>query len=433
MLKTSRSIAGLFVIVLVLLPLLTACGGGTPPAANEDAPAEDTATEEEAAADTEEATDPEEEATADDETAATKEAAITTYADIAYASYVDSYQTALELQEAINAFVAEPTAQTHESAKQAWLAAQEPYGQTEVYRFYGGPIDDEDGPEGLLNSWPLDEVYVDYVEGETDSGIINNPDEYPEITQELLVELNQVGSEESVSTGYHAIEFLLWGQDLSTDGSGDRPFTDYIAGDEGTAANQERRADYLVAATDLLLVHLDEMQQAWTPDVADNYRSEFLAMEPDTAIQNILTGMGVLSKSELAGERMFTAYDNQDQEDEHSCFSDNTHRDIITNAQGIRNVYEGTYAGLTPETTVEGTGLQAVVAAADADLNDQMLTLLEQSLENANQIYVPFDQAIVLPEERPVVLDAVTVLQDQGDTIAEIGSALGFSINTALP
>ena len=49
------------------------------------------------------------------------------------------------------------------------------YSPTEVFRFYGGPIDDDNGPEGLLNAWPLDEVFIDYVLGNPDAGIINDP------------------------------------------------------------------------------------------------------------------------------------------------------------------------------------------------------------------------------------------------------------------
>ncbi len=353
-----------------------------------------------------------------------------TYAEIVYASYVDSLTTAQTLRAALDAFIANPSEATHQAAKLAWLAAQEPYGQTEVYRFYGGPIDGEDGPEALLNSWPLDEAFIDYVEGAPNAGIINHSEQYPEITQELLVELNQVDSEESVTTGYHAIEFLLWGQDFNDDGPGDRPYTDYIKG--GTAANPERRAAYLLATADLLVQHLEELVAAWEPNQPDTYRAAFLALAPEEATRRILTGMGVLSKSELAGERIFTALDNQDQEDEHSCFSDNTHRDIITNAQGIRNVYLGSYTRLDGR-VIEGTGLQHVVALVDPELNDRVLALSEQVQTAVETIHVPFDQGIILTNTRPQILDTVYLLQDQGDAFAEIATALGVQINTALP
>jgi putative iron-regulated protein len=407
-------------IVLLVIAMLTACGGSPPAPSSEAAPPEAATAE----------TSNDEAATAD--LAALKTAALQTYADIVFAGYEDAYNLALELQTKINEFVENPSEETQQAAKEAWLAAREPYGQTEAFRFYGGPIDDEDGPEGILNAWPLDEAYVDYVEGDEVAGIINNTDEYPEINQELLVSLNEAGAEENISVGYHAIEFLLWGQDLYEDSAGQRSYTDYVTDGSGTAENQARRAQYLSLTADLLVSHLAELKDAWDPAGADNYRAEFLALEPDAALQYVLTGIGVLSKSELAGERIFTAYDNQDQEDEHSCFSDNTHRDIITNNQGIANVYRGSYT--RPDgSVVSGPSLAEVVEAANPELNQQMITLLDQSVAQVNAIHVPFDQAIVLADERPKVLEAVMSLQDQGDKVAEIAGVLGVTINTALP
>lgn len=136
-------------------------------------------------------------------------------------------------------------------------AAREPYGQTEVYRFYGGPIDDVNGPESLINAWPVDEVYIDYVEGAPASGIVNNVADYPEITKELLTSLNEVGAEENIATGYHPIEFLLWGQDLSADSAGQRAYTDYTSAD-----NADRRGVYLNAAAEMLVEHLGVLVDA---------------------------------------------------------------------------------------------------------------------------------------------------------------------------
>lgn len=356
-----------------------------------------------------------------------KQEALQTYADIVYASYEDSLMLAEALKIAINDFVAAPSEMTHQAAKDAWLAANEPYGQTEAYRFYGGPIDDTDGPEGLLNAWPLDEAYVDYVEGAPEAGIINNVEAYPTIDKGLLVSLNEVGAEENISTGYHAIEFLLWGQDQSAETNGQRAYTDYTE-----AANADRRSAYLQAAAELLVEHLNDLVEAWRPDLSGNYRETFLSAEPDESLTGVLTGIGVLAKSELAGERIFTAYDNQDQEDEHSCFSDNTHRDIITNFLGIENVYLGRYQRLDG-TLIEGTGLQAVVAAENSALNERMLVLLEQAGSQAEALPVPFDQAIIEPDSRDQVFTLVSSLLDLGDAVAEVGSSLGLSINTALP
>jgi putative iron-regulated protein len=140
------------------------------------------------------------------------------------------------------------------AAKQAWLDSRDPYLQTEVYRVYDGPIDTpDDGPEGLLNAWPLDEQYIDYVVGDDDAGIINGDDTIDAATLEGL---NEVGGEKNVATGYHAVEFLLWGQDLSETGPGERSYTDYVRDGSGTAANQDRRGTYLNVVGTMLVEHL---------------------------------------------------------------------------------------------------------------------------------------------------------------------------------
>ena len=249
-------------------------------------------------------------------------AAATTYADVAFASYDDVVTTATALQSAVDVFVAAPSEETLASAKQAWLDGRVAYGPTEVFRFYDGPIDDpEDGPEGRINAWPLDEAYLDYVVDDPTAGIINDVAGVPELTTDVLVAANEDGGETNISTGWHAIEFLLWGQDLSADGPGARPVTDYT-----TAADADRRGTYLTLLADLLVQDLTGVRDQWDP-ATGTYREAFLA-DPQQAVAHILRGMGALSAGELAGERIGVAYENKDQEDEHSCFSDNTTVDI---------------------------------------------------------------------------------------------------------
>ena len=355
------------------------------------------------------------------------------YANIVSASYEDAYNEAIELRIAINNFVDAPSASGFEAARRAWLDAREPYGQTETYRFANGPIDDEDGPEGALNAWPLDEGYVDYIEGAPTSGIINDTD--IALTAEILESLNEEGGEKNISIGYHAIEFLLWGQDdanTSLGTPGNRPYTDYVTDGTGTAENQSRRGEYLKICADLLVGHLELMVNEWKEGGA--YRTAFINQDDDESLINILTGMGVLSKSELAGERIFTALDNQDQEDEHSCFADNTHRDIITNFIGIQNIYNGTYTRVNGS-VVSGTGLYDIMEKADKDLNQELSELFASCNANVNAIPVPFDNALTMESpggSGPINL-TVTNLRLLGDKIAEAGAELELTINTALP
>jgi len=347
------------------------------------------------------------------------------YIAVVSANYADSLGTAETMHAEIEAFLAAPSEAGLQQAREAWLAAREVYGQTEVFRFYGGPIDAEpDNLEGRINSWPLDEVYIDYVDGDPDGGIINDTAKFPTIDRATLIARNAAGSEDDISTGWHAIEFLLWGQDLSADGPGDRLYTDFVDGADGTASNQGRRAQYLRVAGELLIEDLGTVAAAWQPG-APNVES-FTADDPKDALTKVLLGMGSLSGAELSGERMGVAYDTREQEDEHSCFSDNTHRDLYTNALGIENVYLGRFG------TVTGASLSQLVADLDPELDRTLKEQLAASVAAMAAIPEPFDSAIQAPDGDPArvaVADAIAALKAQTATIAEIAARLDITLN----
>ena len=351
---------------------------------------------------------------------ATVQQVVAHYADIVHAGYEDSYRRAVALQGALQTLTERPSAASLEAAKNAWKRARIPYGETEAFRFYGGPIDDADGPEGQLNAWPMDESYVDYVEGNPGAGIINDP-EAP-ITQEHLLALNEQGGEENVSLGYHAIEFLLWGQDLSADGPGARPASDYV--------NSPRRVQYLHTVASQLMDDLQSLVQEWAPRRNGNYRTSFLAQEPHEALRQILVGIGTLSRSELAGERMAVALESHDQEDEHSCFSDNTHVDIVRNAQGIQNVIEGRYVR-SNGTVLSGPGILALVQdGSKAELHLKM----RNAMAAVHTIQPPFDREIVTPLGRQRVQAAIHALRAQAEAIVNAAADLGIpNLNVELP
>ncbi len=350
-------------------------------------------------------------------------ATATTYADLVSASYAASIASATELQSAIDAFLADPTDATLTAAKDAWLVARDDYGPTEAFRLYDGPIDNpDDGPEGKINAWPMDEAYVDYVEGDLEAGIINDPAGFPEITIDVLTAANEEGGESNISTGWHAIEFLLWGQDLSADGPGERPVTDYT-----TEANAARRGQYLQLLTELLLADLTSVADQWNVD-GGAYRTEFLS-DPAVAVQRLLRGIGALSAGELAGERMAVAYETKDQEDEHSCFSDNTNADVRNNVAGIRMVYLAEFPG------IDGLSPSDLVAAVDPDLDAALRAQLDQSLALTDGFPATFETMIAAPESDPAnaaFLAALVSIEDQGTMLAEAAAALGLEISLEL-
>lgn len=356
-----------------------------------------------------------------------KQAVVTTYATIVSATYDDALAAARTLDTKAQAFVAAPSAAGLEEVKAAWKAAREPYNQTDAFRFYGGPIDDADGPEGLLNAWPLDEAYIDYVSGNSTSGLINNTSALPTVSKTALVALNEQGGEKNISVGYHVVEFLLWGQDQSASGPGARSFTDYT-----TAPNADRRKQYLTACTSLIVDHLQAVATEWTAGSSGNYRAQFLALPLDSALQRIGVGLGSLSKGELAGERLQVALDNQDQEDEHSCFSDNTDRDVKGNERGIWNVLNGSYIR-TNGTTVSGQNLITLVKLKSGTTrSDALKAAADDALAKVNAIQAPFDQEIVGADAAPGrqrVRAAVLAARAQADQLVQAFGALGIPLS----
>ncbi len=315
------------------------------------------------------------------------EAILETYADIALAGYEDALATARSLDAAADALIAAPDAATLAAARAAWIAARPAYQQTEAFRFGNAIVD---AWEGRVNAWPLDEGLIDYVDAsygaESDenglytANVIANPAltidgsavDAAVISPAFLADTLQEagGIEANVATGYHAIEFLLWGQDLNGTGpgAGNRPFTDYAS-----EANAARRAQYLDAATDLLVTDLEEMVANWRPGGAAR------AALAESGLATILTGMGSLSYGELAGERMKLGLLLHDPEEEHDCFSDNTYNSHLFDAIGIRNVYLGRYARIDG-TLVEGPSLSQLIAARDAALDAEIRALLDDTV-----------------------------------------------------
>ncbi len=349
-----------------------------------------------------------------------------TYADIAFAVYDDAYLGVIELKSAINSFVANPTQNGFQLCKQKWLAVREVYGLSETFRFAEGPIDNTaDGPEGLINAWPMDEAYVDYVVNSNLSGIVNDSINFPLINASVLLAANENGGEENISLGFHAIEFLLWGQDLSANSPGLRPYTDYLE-TGGTASNQMRRGQYLNTTVAILLSGLKQVRDAWDPNMNNSYYKTFLDLDNTAALRKMFNSLRVLSGFELSGERIYTAYNNMDQEDEHSCFSDNTHRDIYLNAKGMQNLYNGMYTR-TNLAVVEGYALKDLMQNFDATKNSEVQAELNSAISKISMMYIPFDQAIIISNERPKVLASVNALQVLEAKINSIAATVGIT------
>jgi len=328
-------------------------------------------------------------------------AVVKNYADIAQAGYEDSLEGARKLQTAIDKFIAEPTDASLKAAREAWRAARVPYMQTEAFRF-GNPIVDD--WEGKVNAWPLDEGLIDYVSPEygdespendlyvanvianTKVKIAGEEVDTSSITKELLSDkLQEAGGVESnVATGYHAVEFLLWGQDLNGTGpgAGSRPATDFDP-KNCTGGNCERRAQFLKTATDLLVDDLAWMAKQWGPD--GDARKADMADGGMVGLAALFKGLGSLSYGELAGERMKLGLLIHDPEEEHDCFSDNTHYSHYYDAKGMQNVYLGTYTR-TDGTVIKGPSASDLVRAKSPDADKRTREAIDTTMKRMDAI-----------------------------------------------
>jgi putative iron-regulated protein len=377
---------------------------------------------------------------------------IRTYADIAHASYEDALIAAKELRKAVNALIAEPTEDTLAKARQQWVAARVPYMQTEAFRF-GNPVIDQ--WEGKVNAWPLDEGLIDYVDDQAYGADESNPYakanvianaklraggkniDATRITPALLADkLHEAGKvEANVATGYHAIEFLLWGQDLNgTDpGAGDRKATDFSTAD-CTNGHCDRRAQYLKVATDLLVSDLEEMARDW--GAKGKARASIAKAGEKDGIARMLTGLGSLSYGELAGERMKLGLMLHDPEEEHDCFSDNTHNSHYYDQVGMMNVYTGQYRRIDGS-TVGGPSLSQYVAAkapeADAKVKagmNETLQAFQVMKEMADSGKMAYDQMIGSdsPDGNRIVSAAIDRLVAQKQALEGVVTALNLKI-----
>ena len=370
------------------------------------------------------------------------------YSNIAEAKFKDALILAKEMHSSIEKFMNNTNESNFIDVKDSWLKARTIYQQTEVFRF-GNPLVDD--WEGKVNAWPLDEGLIDYVdntnyypsendfsnfnviankklkvEGELiDASVIN-----PMLLSNKLHEIG--GNEANVATGYHAIEFLLWGQDLNGNesGSGNRPYTDYDL-EACTNDNCDRRREYLVAASQLLIEDLQYIQSVWSPE--GQARLDLLN-DKKNGLKRILIGMGSLSYGELAGERMKLGLMLHDPEEEHDCFSDNTHNSHYYNVVGINNVFLGKYKSLDGK-VVTGPSISSLLSEVDYGLNKKTKKSIKNTLKSMKKIVksanngITYDMLIAEGNDKgnKLIQNAVDSLIKQSKNIELAAAALNIN------
>ncbi len=327
------------------------------------------------------------------------------YLALGAASYGEALLRARTMQAAISDFLDAPDAAGLNRARHAWIHARRAYSETEIFRFNDGPIDAPPtadrpaGPETRINAWPVDESTIDYVVGHPNAGLIQAFD--TPLTLETILLRDQVSDESAITTGWHAIEFLLWGQDLRHDGPGNRSHRDY----QGEATANVRRRLYLRLVTEQLIADLAEIDRQWQANGSTTYRNQLQATPAIEVLGRALHGATSFVAIELFGERLSVALDSGSQEDEHSCFSDTSHIDVQHGVLGVANLLRGEFAGRRL-----GAGVIEVVAFQNPALATRLDTALDAALSHSQALQPPFDRLIQLPTNHPDRIQAETTL-----------------------
>lgn len=367
------------------------------------------------------------------------------YARYAFLAYSDSYSAAVDLQTKIKAFTSSPTEAGFKAAKAEWRKARISYLQTEILRFSSGPIDNreilsviKDGEkselEPLINAWPLDETYLDnYI---SSSKTVSEA-ELISANTNSAVSSSENDTAKNIAVGWHAIEYLLWGADVSGNSTaGTRSFTDYT-----TASSASRRVLYLNTVTDLLVKHIGLVRDSWDTEKSGNYAAAFKANAGNVSLKNVMNGLVKFAKGEWGGERL-KGLNTNSQEDEHSCFSDNSKNDAYYDAQGFINLYSGSYKNLKNVTetfsglnTIAGSDSSIFTNAKTARdsycLNENMEDSSMNQTCSSGSVSSRYDTLLISTSnsERSILTGKVqTAIVSVGDSIAAIAKNYGITV-----
>ncbi|WP_460803761.1 imelysin family protein [Microbulbifer agarilyticus] len=199
------------------------------------------------------------------------------------AQVIDAQAAAQALDRAVTQLLMAPTADHLESAKLAWLDAHREFSAALPFikvAFAPSPLQQQ-GQDLLmaLNSWPVQAGYLDTVPGYSTSGIVN--DTAIELTLANLRKQHRLTAHEEASTGFHALEIMLWGP------TGERSAEQFAAasgGEEPKAQASNRRRELTRLITQGISEDMSQLANRW-PVTANDLSRYYLAREPVVRLQ----------------------------------------------------------------------------------------------------------------------------------------------------
>lgn len=299
-------------------------------------------------------------------------------------TYLDLASNAAKLNKQARALAQNPTQENLDKAGDAWRATRTQWERTEAFLF--GPVESL-GLDPMMDTWPLNRTDLD--------SILNRPDAIsPETIRSIGTNLK----------GFHVAEYLLFGNGETVN---HRSVSDFTA----------REALYLTSVTQVLEEDTAKLARAWdtqsNPDDSHSLPFVTIIMNPGTAqstygsetavLAEFITGMiGIADEvgNGKIAEPLGDSLENVKPSAEESPFSWNSLADFSDNIRSVRMIY----TGLNDAGTGDGNGIQALLAAKDAELaaqvGKQIDLVIQKILDIGGPNKIPFRQAILQAEGR---------------------------------
>lgn len=215
----------------------------------------------------------------------------------------DSITESNSLRIAIQSFLQSPTEDNLATAREQWLISHKTYAQLEMFISLGhsnpGLFGNLLPTNFSIDAQPTSPGYLDYFDAYTNSGIVN--DIAVRLTAQTLRKQHGFSDPSEVSLGFHAIEYLLWGE------SGKRLATDYIAVQELNDSQKSAELRIIDLPNNRRRVLLNLLSVILTDDISklkhqlenptDTIRQNYAALTPQSRMQLLQSaGYNLLTK-----------------------------------------------------------------------------------------------------------------------------------------
>ena len=294
---------------------------------------------------------------------------INSYSDnVIIATYADLETNTSAMQTACEIFANNPTQENLNAAANAWYAARVPWELSEAFLF--GPVAFL-SIDPSMDSWPVDETQLESVLSSSF-----------EITPDFV--RNGLGYS---LRGFHTLEYFLFTngdyRDFSTITERGRAYITSVA---------------TVLAEDAAHVH-DQWVSGYGAEFKNAGKSGSRYSSVNQAVQEIVDGI-ITIVDEVGNGKISEPFVTKNVNTVESQYSWNSVTDFSNNIIGVKNAYLGG----------TGVGINEYIKSKNSQLNDRVLTEIEDAITKINSMPEPFRNNLNANVEIQAAIDACNTL-----------------------